>query len=183
MHITLVRHGETLENANRIVQGQLDGTLSQRGIDQALEVAQVLKNTELDYSYCSDLGRCRDTAKYILSLQTDLNIAELREVNFGDFQGKSTNEVNWNALNGGFGDRKPPNGESGFDMRYRVVSFINHLLNKHRDDKLLIITHGGPMKALKSVIENQDYEETVNSFLDNCEVWEYNILKPLHNDN
>ncbi len=182
MKITLVRHGQTIENANRIVQGQLDGTLSELGKQQAIETAEKLRNTKFDYIYCSDLGRCKQTAKEIIKFHQKTPIqysSELREMNFGDFQGAPSRDYLWDELPGNFETRRAPNGENGLEFQKRVIDYTNNLLEEHPDDSMLLITHGGVMKILKSHIEKLDYEATIKSECANCEIWEYNLDVPL----
>ena len=65
MILTLVRHGETIENKEKIIMGQLDGTLSELGIQQAKKLAERLKDERFDYIFSSDLARAANTAKEI----------------------------------------------------------------------------------------------------------------------
>lgn len=60
--IYVVRHGQTEENNNRIIQGQQDTLLNQVGIDQAERVAGVLKCVQFDLIYSSDLKRAYDVS-------------------------------------------------------------------------------------------------------------------------
>lgn len=182
MRITLVRHGQTIENANRIVQGQLDGTLSPLGKKQAKKVAVTLKDYNFDHIYGSDLGRCRQTTNEIIKFHPDTPVtytSHIREMHFGDFQGLPSLEQKWDELEGSFETRRAPNGENGIELQKRVIDFVNTLLKKHPHESILIITHGGVMKALKANIEKIDYEKTMRSPLDNCEIWEYDIAKPI----
>ena len=63
MRLILVRHGETNENKNKVVQGFLNTTLSKIGIQQAKKVANRLKDEKIDFAYSSDLDRAKQTAK------------------------------------------------------------------------------------------------------------------------
>ena len=44
----LVRHGETVDNAAQIMQGQTPGRLNEKGIEQAEEVARKMANDHID---------------------------------------------------------------------------------------------------------------------------------------
>ena len=61
----LVRHGETVDNANQIMQGQTQGELNENGIRQALEVSEAWKDRPIDVVIASDLKRSIDTARII----------------------------------------------------------------------------------------------------------------------
>ena len=61
----LVRHGETVDNANQIMQGQTQGELNENGIQQAQEVCETWKDRQIDVVIASDLKRSIDTARII----------------------------------------------------------------------------------------------------------------------
>ena len=63
--LLLTRHGETIENQRHVLQGQLPGTLSPLGKEQAVVLAEQLKQEPLDVIVCSDLARSYDTAKVV----------------------------------------------------------------------------------------------------------------------
>lgn len=62
MELILSRHGETLENQQHILQGQLPGTLSPLGIAQAEKLAEMLQEETIDNIVSSDLARSYNTA-------------------------------------------------------------------------------------------------------------------------
>ena len=61
----LVRHGETVDNANRIMQGQTQGELTEKGREQAREVAARMAGVHIDAFVSSDLKRAYDTCRII----------------------------------------------------------------------------------------------------------------------
>ncbi|KAK7038159.1 phosphoglycerate mutase-like protein [Favolaschia claudopus] len=88
--IYIVRHGETQENKESVIQGQLDTQLNQTGIEQARLVADSLRSVRFDAAYSSDLVRAVKTAEIILEHQTDIEIRReeaLRERFLGSLQG------------------------------------------------------------------------------------------------
>ena len=178
MNIVLVRHGETIENATGIIQGQDPGNLSAKGVEQAKVVAKKLSNEHFDRVISSDLKRCVDTANEIMQFHSDVPInyaKELREMNFGDYQGLRSVDIDWDALPGDILNRRAPNAESGMEMRQRVVAFINTLLAAYHDETILIVTHGGPMRNIKSSIEKTDPLDILADKIDNCAVLRYKI--------
>ena len=66
IRVYIVRHGETEENKQKIVQGHLDTPLNSEGERQSDIVASALKDVPFDVCYSSDLRRAADTAKRIL---------------------------------------------------------------------------------------------------------------------
>ncbi len=66
IRIYIVRHGETEENKQKIIQGQLDTPLNSEGEKQANLVAKALRDIPFDVCYSSDLSRAASTAERIL---------------------------------------------------------------------------------------------------------------------
>lgn len=127
MRIYIVRHGETIENKNGIIQGHLDGQLSKTGIEQAKSTAECLKKEPIDYIYSSDLKRAADTASYIAVHHPNAVITlteELRERYWGDFQGKNKNQIVGNkkwSINEPFNTK---NAETIENMYIRAKMFL-----------------------------------------------------------
>jgi 2,3-bisphosphoglycerate-dependent phosphoglycerate mutase len=66
VRVYIVRHGETEENRQGIIQGQLDTQLNSEGEKQADLAAKALKDVPFDICYSSDLRRAVNTAERIL---------------------------------------------------------------------------------------------------------------------
>jgi ribonuclease H / adenosylcobalamin/alpha-ribazole phosphatase len=93
--LALVRHGETLHNVAGIAQGWQDSELSDRGRTQVERVARRLGTMGCDALFSSTLNRALSTAQAIsdvtgLPIQT---VDDLREMNYGTWEGKSFLEV------------------------------------------------------------------------------------------
>jgi broad specificity phosphatase PhoE len=172
MKLTLLRHGETKENVEHIIQGQLPGQLTDAGRQQAVQAAQTLKDEQFDAVYCSDLRRCLDTAQPIMQYHSGtLFITDtlLRERMGGSFEGKPAtgehadfNRPDW------YTSRMPGGGESWEDTRLRQIPLLNRLLDEYPNGSLLIITHGGPLRGIRALLEQRtladiDTEETPNA--------------------
>jgi len=88
--IFLVRHGETVDNARRIMQGQTQGELNERGWEQARQVARRLSAEQVDAVVSSDLRRAIQTAE-VISAHHGLPVTTtplLRERDWGSFTGR-----------------------------------------------------------------------------------------------
>ncbi len=183
MKLTLVRHGETVENENKIVQGQSRGILNDAGLMQAAQTGIKLKGKKLDLVICSDLDRWIKTAEQIKlnsGIEVDLYSPEVRERSFGDFEGKSSLNLDWGPLSGDFMTRKPPNSESNIEFSNRVTSFINDLLDRHPVDDILIITHGGVIRILQYHFSDESLEKIFSSKPENGGIYEFEINTPLN---
>ena len=148
MKLSLVRHGETEENREEIIQGQTLGSLSEKGREQAIKVALRLKYEKFDHVYVSDLQRAIDTAKEILRFHNGTAAsfdARLREQNLGVFEGRPFSSLREEIL----AQRidyirfKPSGGESVEELDQRVRAFYRSILERHLGESVLLVTHGG----------------------------------------
>jgi broad specificity phosphatase PhoE len=154
--ILLARHGETDWNAVGRWQGHTDRPLTERGRHQAAELAERLADVELDAIYSSDLLRAVETAEPVakrlgLRLQT---LPELREVDVGTWAGLTRDEVaerfpdgfrRWSDWQTGW-----ENGETYDEMGERVVGAILRLAGEHPGERILVVSHGGAIRALQA---------------------------------
>ncbi|KAJ7766718.1 phosphoglycerate mutase-like protein [Mycena metata] len=104
--IYVVRHGETQENRESVIQGQLDTHLNETGLQQARRVADALRSVHFDAAYSSDLVRALKTAQVILERRSDIEIRKeeaLRERFLGELQGTKIGEAMRDRLVGGNG--------------------------------------------------------------------------------
>ena len=141
----LVRHGETVDNANQIMQGQTQGQLNENGIKQAREFSEEWKNKPLDVVIASDLKRSVDTAKIIAEphhlevLSTPL----LRERNWGSFTGRYIPDLK--------GETWPDDIETLENLLSRAGEFIAYVKRTFPGKKVLAVGHGIINKAIQSV--------------------------------
>lgn len=168
----LVRHGETAWNAANRVQGQIDIALHARGRDQARSTGRALRQENFIAVYASDLSRTTETAKIILEENNgspELYLRrELREIAYGTFEGKSWPEIN--ALDPETSNRQyvrdlnfaPPEGESFRGLLTRLQIFVEQLWHEHSDDDLLVVAHGGSLRALAVVVLGLPWESIWN---------------------
>lgn len=187
MKLILIRHGETEENAAGTVQGQIDGTLSKLGIAQATAAGKMFKNKNFDAIYTSDLGRAFETAKEIAKYHDNTKLIKdkrLREINFGIAQGKHGRDPSlspgWEAFNKDLWNGKVEGGETNTEVRQRVMEFINELLDTEPKGTFLVVTHGGPIRHVRSMVSSKPtFRELLNTPIENTETVEFEITKPL----
>lgn len=169
MKIYFVRHGQTVSNKKGTVTGHIDSPLSDEGVEQTKKTALEI-SSNFSYIYCSDLLRCKQTAE-ILNQKLNLSIqydARLRERDFGSLSGKkfseidSTGKVKERDKNQLYNYR-PYGGESVEDVKKRLFNFINDLSRKKTQGKILVVTHGGIIRLLHNILDNQVHGEILNS--------------------
>jgi probable phosphoglycerate mutase len=178
--ITLVRHGESTWNQRGLIQGQNDlAELSELGRDQAHAVAKSLKSLGFDRLVASDLARARETAEIIGSV-VDLaptSDSLLRERCFGVLEGEPQDKLDPTSsgiVNGVLvdPDARPKGGESFRDVVTRAGVFIEATQDRRRGERLLVVTHGGTIRALRAYVEAQPLEGLDTFAVANCSVWD-----------
>ncbi len=174
MRLIILRHGQTVGNVNRIIQGQLPGELTTKGIDQAKKLGLRLKDTHIDHIYSSDLQRTINTAKEILPYHPNLKLKldeRLRERFFSKYQGKQfPRDWDWNNL--------PEDVESDEQLCARVKEFMLEILDKHQDETVVLACHGGTKMALLTVIHDLPHTEFENwGTMKNTSISEFEITE------
>ena len=138
MELWIVRHGETVDNFNHVVQGQQPGKLSELGIAQARQTGVELAKQRFSEVYCSDLNRTKETLGHILESFPDAKSLKInyspfiRERCFGVLEGLKSEVYQETVKNSGIPKReyKPKDGESWQEVQQRAIEFLGLL--KHR---------------------------------------------------
>jgi broad specificity phosphatase PhoE len=150
VHILLVRHGQTDENAKGVLQGQQDTQLNNLGRMQADAIAARLATfaPPVTALVSSNLSRAFDTAR---SAARDLGLeirvdARWGERGFGTFEGKTLGEADiWRAA---AGSSDLPGAEPMSAFRERVVDALAEVVRAHHPEACVaVVTHGGTMRA------------------------------------
>ena len=143
--ILLVRHGETIDNARQIMQGQTHGELNERGLEQAQQVAQRLASERVDAVVASDLHRAIQTAE-IIAAPHDLPVMTtelLRERDWGSFTGRFIPDLK--------GETWPDDIESETDLLLRARSFLIYITTTYPGCRVVAVGHGIINKAILAV--------------------------------
>lgn len=155
----LVRHGETEWNVREINQGHMDSFLTEKGIGQAKEIAERLKDVKFDAIFSSDLLRAQKTAE-IIKFDRELVVQTselLRERAHGSFEGKH-NDIYRDMLKEKLEKREKLSGEAYESFRLApgietngelMARFINQLREIaviYPNKNVLVVTHTGCMK-------------------------------------
>jgi probable phosphoglycerate mutase len=182
--ILLARHGETDWNNERRWQGHADRPLNDVGRKQARELAETLEDRPIDVVYSSDLVRAHETALVVagrLGLPVEVDPG-LREVDVGDWSGRLLTEIE-GADPEGFqrwrqGHKAWNGGESYDEMGERVVGAVLRLAARHPGKTVLIVTHGGSIRACRARAAGLDYAASRAAAIGsmaNCEVAELHV--------
>lgn len=153
--ILLIRHGETEWNKLGKFQGCTDISLAENGINQARLLKERLNN-DFDYIYSSPLSRAFQTAKILVEdTNKDVIVAnEIREINYGNWEGLTIKgiEENFPELFKAWRTDSVIAPFSGGDASLknasnRAVKCIMDIVKEHRGKKIVIVAHGGIIKA------------------------------------
>ena len=171
MKILLVRHGITSGNLEKRYIGHADEPLCPEGI-AALRQCSYPRCTVL---VSSPMQRCLQTAAILFPEQKIYICDDLRECDFGDFEGKNYAELNENPqyqswIDSG-GTAAFPHGESPDDFRARCCEGFRQTVSKYADsDSIAFVIHGGTIMAILSrfALPHHDYFDWMT---DNAHVW------------
>lgn len=156
LKIYIVRHGETVYNKEKKLQGWVDSPLTELGIAQAEALSHKLSDIEFDSIYTSTLKRTIKTAEIIMKQDssTFIRVDDLKEIGFGKWEGSSmekmriVNQKQYDAFWTNPEKYEPEDGESFFDLQERVLAGINELQKKHAKGNILLVTHAIVIKIL-----------------------------------
>lgn len=182
--LLLARHGETDWNREHRFQGRADPPLNDLGRAQARALADAVRADPPALVYASPLRRAYETAAIVADELGGLPVRSapgLQEIDLGSWSGLTRAEVEerfpdgyarWFAGTGpGWDD-----GESYADLGERVVAALLDIASRHDGRRLLVVTHGGPIRVAAARAAGIDYERArqVLPIVGNCE------LVPLH---
>ncbi len=186
VELTLMRHGETDMNKQKIIQGaEVNMSLNAVGKEQAKKAAEALKGKKFDVILTSDLKRAQQTASVIaksLGLEITAKSPLLRERYAGEWQSmpmedfwkkvsKKTN-VGWTMTK-----NTPQDGESLEQFMARAKKAQDWILREYAGKKVLVVSHGGVCKAWLNLSGQMSYDEVVLHEPKNAHPYEF-VLQP-----
>jgi len=159
--ITLVRHGEVLEEYQGKYNGHIDIGLSVNGKLQAKELGKKLKDRDFDRVYCSDLLRARETLQ---AFELDLEVSytkELREKSWGRHEGKSFDEIQKEGIEYENFEQwiRALDGEDIDEYKEKIKHYFYKTLLKQESKNILVVTHAGVIKTILHLTKNISLEE------------------------
>lgn len=176
--LILIRHATTKDNQDKKLSGHIDSKISDIGLKQIEKLTNHLEDIHIDKIYTTTSSRTKDTIKNIARIK-EIKIVEinaLKEIDFGDFEGITFDEIKNNYPNEfnsmiekGY-EYKYPNGESLIDSFIRVSSEIKDIIKRDRDKTILICAHGGTIRNIISYLLSGDYKYHWNFRIDNVSI-------------
>lgn len=175
MKIYAIRHGETNWNKLCKIQGTTDIELNDAGINQAKEVAKKISEYNFDLIISSPLKRAVKTATIISNGKIPIVVREeIIERRFGKFEGLTSEEFDFSKcyncnLNISDNGLEPIN-----DLIERVGNFLEQIKNTYSDKKILLVTHGGTLRAINVYCNGMPEDKIIlGTFTKNCEIKEF----------
>jgi broad specificity phosphatase PhoE len=163
--ILLARHGETDWNREGRFQGHADPPLNRTGRAQAVDLSVALMAEQLAAVYSSPLRRALETAEVLAASHglEPVPVDDLREVDVGSWSGLTRAEVEerfpaqfarWLDYGQGWED-----GETYEEMGRRAVDALLGLAAAHDGERVLAVTHGGPIRAAFAFADGTTHAE------------------------
>ncbi|MBP5278732.1 MAG: histidine phosphatase family protein [Prevotella sp.] len=149
----LVRHGETVDNVNQIMQGQTQGELTEKGVLQARQLAEQMQLLPIDVFIASDLKRSIDTCRIIAQRHGKEVVTTplLRERDWGGFTGRfipSLKDEVW-----------PDDIETLEQLLGRARRFLSSVKERYPGQQVLAVGHGIMNKAIQAVYFGKSMRE------------------------
>ncbi len=162
--ILLARHGETDWNREGRYQGWADPSLNESGRAQARTLAAQLRDEPIDAVYSSDLRRARETALIVAAPHGVPVVADpgLREIDVGSWSGLTHAQIQER-----FPHAENHDGETREQHLARVFETVERIARLHPRGRILIVSHGGSLRALR----RHALDEPVQP-IENCTVFE-----------
>ncbi len=170
--IFIVRHTQTEWNKNKIFTGWRDVNLSEKGIEQAKKIKEILKNEEIDIVISSPMKRCIETYNIIMEDRKNYEVIysyHIIERRYGVLEGKSKEQVKKEnpytyqyIFHRGYFEG-PPLGESFKDVEDRILLFfdwLNEFLKENKGKDVLICAHGNSIRLMLKILDGLSIEET-----------------------
>lgn len=165
-----MRHGQTLFNFRKKMQGHCDSPLTQLGIKQAEIAGEYFENIDIDHAYSSSSERCCDTLEIATKGKIPyVRLKGLKEMSFGLFEGESE-------------DLKPKKrdyenffveygGESLSQVGERMLKTCTEIMEKEDHKVVLAVSHG--VASLCFLSNFQDTHEIMQTGIPNCTIFKY----------
>lgn len=154
--VYLVRHGQTAWNVGEIFRGRVDIPLDETGKQEVHLAGEALKDETLHAVYSSPLSRSMETAENIAKFH-NISVTPLDaivDISYGEWEGLENQEVQkkYPELHD-LWLREPhmvkfPKGESLDEVRSRIMTALDELIVKHRDENFALVAHRVPNKVI-----------------------------------
>ena len=162
--IIFLRHAQAENNTKRILAGRTEGVpLTKTGIEQAERIAKNLAPIDISAIYSSPIERARHTAEIVAkncSLEEVVIDERLTEIDMGKFTRMNYDDMfaKYGNIFLKFYENDPVISEHEVetfpDVQKRVLDMVDHVLKKHNNENVILVTHMDPIKSMLAKVMN-----------------------------
>ena len=161
--IIFLRHAQAENNTKRILAGRTEGVpLTKTGIEQAERIAKYLASIDISAIYSSPIERAKHTAEIVAeSCSLDVALDErLTEIDMGKFTRMNYDDMfaKYGNIFLKFYENDPVISEHEVetfpDVQKRVLEMVDHVLKKHNNENVILVTHMDPIKSMLAKVMN-----------------------------
>jgi len=162
--IIFLRHAQAENNTKRILAGRTEGVpLTKTGIEQAERIAKYLASIDISAIYSSPIERARHTAEIVAkncSLEEVVIDERLTEIDMGKFTRMNYDDMfaKYGNIFLKFYENDPVISEHEVetfpDVQKRVLDMVDHVLKKHNNENVILVTHMDPIKSMLAKVMN-----------------------------
>ena len=159
--IIFLRHAQAENNTKRILAGRIEGVhLTKAGIEQAESIAKYLKSLDISAIYSSPIERASHTAEIVAknsSLGYELD-DRLTEIDMGRFTRMNYDDMfaKYGNIFLKFYENDPVIAEHEVEtfpeVQRRILDMVNHVVEKHKNENVILVTHMDPIKSMLSTV-------------------------------
>ena len=161
--IIFLRHAQAENNTKRILAGRTEGVpLTKTGIEQAKRISEYLKPLDISAIYSSPIERAKHTAEIVAeSCSLDVALDErLTEIDMGKFTRMNYDDMfaKYGNIFLKFYENDPVISEHEVEtfpnVQKRVLDLVDHVLKKHNNENVILVTHMDPIKSMLAKVMN-----------------------------
>ena len=177
--IYLVRHGETDLNKEGIIQSLKNTHLNMKGVNKVKQLRTTILDLGVAVCYTSPFFRALETAFGLVADKVlIINDDRLKDRDMGIFEGTKSSDFNHEK----YWDYELNSSDDGVesikDLFKRGEDFLNDILSKNKDKKILIVSHTGMIRVLHHILKNTDLKNSTLRFeVPNCYFEKIDIKK------
>jgi probable phosphoglycerate mutase len=170
----IMRHGQTLFNVRRKIQGACDSPLTELGIRQAKGAAKYFQNIPLDHIYSSTSERASNTLEIVTDYRMPYRrFKGLKEMNFGIYEGECEDLIPDKETIESFFVKY--GGESTDILLERMVNTCTRIMEQDNHGVVLAVSHA--FACIHFMKAWTDPTEHINKGITNCIIFKFEYEK------
>lgn len=158
LKIYFVRHGQTQWNVIKKLQGHLNSSLTEEGVEQTKLLYEKLRYINFNKIYTSPQGRAFHTARILKGEKNTeiLELPEVMEMGFGDVEGLEKEKFKEKYPEAFMNlwtdvikyDPSDFSGESFLELEKRAIEGMKRLIEENKTGNIMVVSHGMILKVI-----------------------------------